>query len=434
MSTRASWSTSDRPASHVVVLSPAAAVAQQLVGMLKTEMADWRFTRCTRVEAVVDAVSKSTEVSAVLLDSGAGQQDEWSRSRLRIVLAELVASLPCEPIVVIVSHHDRCEAAELVASGAQDVLVTRSFGARSLADAIVFADARSSREQARIDPSRPANTSMSSNSSRPEHLVPGPSVEGSELEVMNAIDFGQLVLHYQPIVALASCEVIGVEALVRWNHPTKGLIPPRQFIPIAERSGLIVPLGMWVLREACRQAAAWRAQFARLQVGVNCTPTQLAAPGLVSFVQQTLRDNGLAPPRLLIDITEASLMADQIVARDAVLAMADLGVQISIDDFGSSSQSIRALKGLPIDVLKIDRGVIAGVAVDARDAATAGRVIATASAVGAHSLAEGVESLDQLVALRKLGCQFAQGFYFGRPVPLGQLREMIVACENKVSA
>lgn len=191
---------------------------------------------------------------------------------------------------------------------------------------------------------------------------------------------------------------------------------------------------MWVLREACRQAAAWRARFARLQVGVNFTPTQLSAPGLVSFVQQTLRDNGLAPPRLLIDITEASLMADQIAARDAVLAMAELGIEIAMDDFGSSSQSIPALKGLPISVLKIDRGVIARVAVDAESTATAGRVIATAGAVGANSLAEGVETLDQLVALRKLGCQFAQGFYFGRPVPLPLLREMIAACENKVSA
>lgn len=434
MSTRVVWSTWDRPASHVVVLSPAKSVAQQIVGMLETEMADWRFTRCTRVEAAVDAVKKSAEASAVLLDSGADHRAQWSRSRLRIILAELVASLPDEPIVVIVSEHDRIEAAELLASGAQDVLVARSFGARSLADAIVFADVRSSRELAGPAPPKPTTTPTSGSLHRSEPLPPQHTAEGTELEVMNAIDSGQLVLHYQPIVALANGEVVGIEALVRWNHPTKGLIPPLQFIPIAESSGLIVPLGMWVLREACRQAAAWRARFARLQVGVNFTPSQLSAPGLVSFVQQTLRDNGLAPPRLLIDITEASLMADQAVARDAVMAMADLGVQISMDDFGSNSQSIPALKGLPIDVLKIDRLVIAGVAVDARDTATAGRVIATASAVGANSLAEGVESLDQLVTLRKLGCQFAQGFYFGRPVPLGQLRQMIITCENKVSA
>jgi len=407
---------------------------EQTVGMLESEASDWRFTCCTRVEAAVDAVQKSREPSAVLVESGSGNDAGWSRSRLRIILAELVASLPNEPIVVIVGTHDRTEAAELVASGAQDVLVARSFGARSLVDAIVLADARTSRERTQLVAAGSATPSAYGGRRRPELMGATPSAQSNELELMNAIDAGQLVLHYQPIVALASGEVIGVEALVRWNHPTKGLVPPRQFIPVAETSGLIVPLGMWVLREASRQAAAWRARFARLQVGVNFTPTQLSAPGLVSFVQQTLRDNGLAPPRLLIDITEASLMADQIAARDAVLAMAELGIEIAMDDFGSSSQSIPALKGLPISVLKIDRGVIARVAVDAESTATAGRVIATAGAVGANSLAEGVETLDQLVALRKLGCQFAQGFYFGRPVPLPLLREMIAACENKVSA
>jgi diguanylate cyclase (GGDEF)-like protein/PAS domain S-box-containing protein len=221
---------------------------------------------------------------------------------------------------------------------------------------------------------------------------------------------------YQPIVDLGTREVVGVEALLRWQHPDRGLLMPTDFIALAEDTGLIVPLGEIVLRRACDQARRWGARAPRpLAVSVNLSGRQLAAPGLVLMVTEGLAATGLDPSLLCLEITESVLMSDVETAMNAMTALRGLGVRLAVDDFGTGYSALAYLKHFPVDQLKIDRSFILGLGQDPRDAAIVSSVLALADALGLAAVAEGVESAEQERELRSLGCRRAQGFRFARP-------------------
>jgi diguanylate cyclase (GGDEF)-like protein/PAS domain S-box-containing protein len=228
----------------------------------------------------------------------------------------------------------------------------------------------------------------------------------------------ELRLHYQPIWSLESGRIEAVEALVRWERPGHGLLAPGAFIAIAEESDLILGLGEWVLHEACRQAAIWRAQFgddAPLPVHVNVSVRQLAVPELVSVVANALADSGLAAADLALEITESGLIETGDRPAMAIQALKDLGVRIVLDDFGTGYSSLSYLKRFPIDELKIDREFVSRLGIVGEDAAIVQAVVALAHALGICVVGEGVETDEQVVALHGLGCERAQGYWLARP-------------------
>jgi EAL domain-containing protein (putative c-di-GMP-specific phosphodiesterase class I) len=213
---------------------------------------------------------------------------------------------------------------------------------------------------------------------------------------------------------------VDIEALVRWEHPQRGLVPPAEFIPVAEETGLIAPLGEWVMREACRQVRIWQDEFPQptgLGISVNFSGRQLAQRNIVDVVSRILDEAGLPAGSLTLEITESVLMSDARQAVEVVRALAALGVRFSIDDFGTGYSSLAYLKRFSAHVLKIDRSFIDGLGRDAQDTAIVGATIALAQALGMETVAEGVEDPNQLGFLRRLGCSRAQGYYFSRPVP-----------------
>ncbi|HEX9738254.1 MAG TPA: EAL domain-containing protein [Candidatus Limnocylindria bacterium] len=244
----------------------------------------------------------------------------------------------------------------------------------------------------------------------------------SELE--QAISRGDFVLHYQPFVDLRNGRLTGLEALIRWRHPERGLIEPDEFIPAAEETGLIVPLGAWITGEACRQMAAWDKANAlpgangRLPlISVNVSTRQLTDPSLLDMVAGSLRDVGLAPNRLLLEITESTLMADVVATEQKLLGLRGTGVQLAMDDFGTGYSSLSYLERLPVDLLKIDRSFTASLG-DDRDVPVLLRsIIKLGQTLGLQVLAEGIERGDQVVRLRELGCRLGQGFHFSPPLP-----------------
>ena len=232
---------------------------------------------------------------------------------------------------------------------------------------------------------------------------------------------GALSLHYQPKVRAADGRVTGVEALLRWQHPTRGAVPPAEFIPVAERFGLIDRLGAWVIEEACRQLRAWAAQGLLLRVAVNLSMHQLRQPGLVGFVRATLQAHGVPPQRLMFEITESAAMGDADATGRVFDELDDLGTELAIDDFGTGYSSLAWLRRLPSRQLKIDRSFVQDLD-SRRDAlAIVEAVVGLAHALGLAVVAEGVETAAQRDLLRRLGCDELQGYLFARPVPAGQL-------------
>jgi diguanylate cyclase (GGDEF)-like protein len=235
---------------------------------------------------------------------------------------------------------------------------------------------------------------------------------------------GRLALVFQPVVSLSDGAPTSVEALVRWHHPRRGTIPPAAFIPMAEETGLVGPLGRWVVREACRQLAAWEAALPPAQVpavAVNVSGRQLEDPDLVANVARALRGSGVEPGRLTLEITETALARDPEASRDVLVALRALGVRLAIDDFGTGYSSLSYLQHFPVDVLKIDKRFIDGVAGGGSEAALARTIIALADSLGLRTVAEGVEQDRQHEALRGLGCELAQGYLFARPMPADDL-------------
>ncbi|MDQ1489375.1 MAG: hypothetical protein QOJ23_1889 [Actinomycetota bacterium] len=252
----------------------------------------------------------------------------------------------------------------------------------------------------------------------------------TEQALRRAITDGELRLHYQPIVTLATGRTAGVEALVRWEHPQGHLVMPSDFIPVAEETGLIVPMGEWVLGEACRQAQAWRQEhpaLAELTVSVNLSGRQIAQSDLVPVVANVLADTGLPPSALVLEITESVLMRDAEYAINVLRALKDLGVRLSVDDFGTGYSSLSYLKKFPVDVLKIDRSFVDGLGTDGEDSAIVRAIINLAESLGLETVGEGTETVTQVEALQELGCNKAQGYLFSRPQAAAVLIEALLA-------
>jgi diguanylate cyclase (GGDEF)-like protein/PAS domain S-box-containing protein len=242
---------------------------------------------------------------------------------------------------------------------------------------------------------------------------------GLEAELRRAIERQEFVVHYQPIVRLETGAVIGAEALVRWQHPTRGLVPPLEFIPLAEETGLIVPLGSWVLRQACHQLAEWqktRGGGEPFVMNVNLSSRQLVRDLIADEVAEAVDDSGIRASWLVLEVTETVLMADPIQAATALTHIRDLGVRVALDDFGSGYSSLSHLRRFPIDIVKIDKSFVDDVTHEGADSAIARGIIELGRAMQIHTVAEGVEGDDQAEALRALGCEFGQGYYFAKPL------------------
>jgi EAL domain-containing protein (putative c-di-GMP-specific phosphodiesterase class I) len=233
-----------------------------------------------------------------------------------------------------------------------------------------------------------------------------------------AVQRGEFVLHYQPQFDLKNGAIVGAEALIRWNHPQHGLVAPARFIPIAEESGLIVPIGEWVLRQACWQAAAWRkAGRTGMVVAVNLSAAQFTRGSLDKTIIGALEESGIDPSMLELELTESILIRDTEATLATVKRLKSLGLRLSIDDFGTGYSSLSYLKRFEVDKLKIDQSFIRDLAVDPEDAAIVRSIIQMAHSLGLRTIAEGVEHESLLHYLRIYHCDEAQGFHLGYPMP-----------------
>jgi diguanylate cyclase (GGDEF)-like protein/PAS domain S-box-containing protein len=251
-------------------------------------------------------------------------------------------------------------------------------------------------------------------------------------DLQRAVENGELFLHYQPIVGVVDGVVKGVEALVRWQHPQRGLVPPLDFIPFAEESGLIVPIGRWVLSEACRTAALWDSPDAP-SISVNVSAVRFRHAGFVEELKEVLEESGLPPERLVIEITESALVEDVERVVDRLEELKALGVQLAIDDFGTGYSSLSYLKDFRVDVLKIDKAFIDSIALGPEDSALARAVMRLGQSLGLTIVAEGVEEDEQADVLRRLGCPLAQGYLFSRPVDAAAVAGLIEVRRSKAA-
>jgi diguanylate cyclase (GGDEF)-like protein/PAS domain S-box-containing protein len=255
-------------------------------------------------------------------------------------------------------------------------------------------------------------------------------IERLELErsLRRAVEADELRALYQPIVSLKEGRLVGVEALLRWEQPGRGQLMPSEFVPFAEETGLIVPLGAWVLGEGCRQAARWRANGARPvppTMHVNLSPRQFTEPHLIDLVAGALADTGTDPDRLCLEVTERALAANPASAATTLKRLAALGVRVAVDDFGTGYSSLASLQYLPISSLKIDRSFVARLDLDPSDDAMVAAVIGLGHNLGLAVIAEGVETPRQLARLDQLGCDYAQGYLFARPETAGRVGELL---------
>ncbi len=237
-----------------------------------------------------------------------------------------------------------------------------------------------------------------------------------EVDLLGALDKDQFFLVYQPMLDLESERVVGAEALIRWNHPTGGLISPDAFVPIAEENGMIVAIGRWVLEQACAQAAAWHREGFHLNISVNVSARQLERPEFVEEVRTALKNSGLDPADLTLEITETVLMRKPDVTAQLLGELKGLGLRIAVDDFGTGYSSLAYLRQFPVDSLKIDRTFITGLALSREAHALTHTLIQLGKALGLQTLAEGVEQHSQVRELQREGCDMAQGFLFARPL------------------
>jgi EAL domain-containing protein (putative c-di-GMP-specific phosphodiesterase class I) len=240
-----------------------------------------------------------------------------------------------------------------------------------------------------------------------------------EDDLRQATNRGEMLVYYQPIVSLKDGRLSGFEALIRWQRPGFGLVAPGEFIPVAEEMGLIVPIGTWVLREACRQMHAWHLQFPSgppLTIAVNFSAKQFIQPDLLEHVVQVLRETGLDPGSLGVEFTESVAMQD--AARTALVLgeLKALGVHTSIDDFGTGYSSLSHLRRLPLDILKLDRSFVSEMLNNNENREIVHTIISLAHILGMHIVAEGVETVEQANQLRSLGCKYAQGYFFSKPM------------------
>lgn len=247
-------------------------------------------------------------------------------------------------------------------------------------------------------------------------------------ELKGAASRGELRLDYQPVIDLATHRMVGVEALVRWAHPERGLLPPLQFIPLAEANGYIRELGDWVLEEACRQSDRWALEHPAhpaLDIAVNLSPRQLDADDVIERIAAVLERTGVDPRRVVLEVTESALAEDTEGMIRKLVRLKSLGVQIALDDFGTGFSSLSVLRRLPLDIIKIDRTFVAGIAREPEEWAVTTAIIALATSLGKRTLAEGIELGEQLAHLRALQCELGQGYLFDRPLPPDALAERL---------
>ncbi|MBF0444557.1 MAG: EAL domain-containing protein, partial [Magnetococcales bacterium] len=246
-----------------------------------------------------------------------------------------------------------------------------------------------------------------------------------------ALDKGEFVLYYQPKLSLLDKQTIGMEALVRWQHPETGLIPPNDFIPIAEETGLIIPLGEWILKTACQQTKDWLEQgYTPLKVAVNLSARQFRQEGLVDLVQSVLNEVGLPPEMLELEITESMVMDDVDEAINVLQQLRSLGVSIAVDDFGTGYSSLSYLRRFPIHILKIDQSFVRDLTSDSKDAAIIESIVSLAKGLDLLVVAEGVESREQQVFLDSVGCDEIQGYFYSKPLPTQEFTKFLAAQKN----
>jgi EAL domain-containing protein (putative c-di-GMP-specific phosphodiesterase class I) len=251
-------------------------------------------------------------------------------------------------------------------------------------------------------------------------------VERLELrsDLQHALDLDQLELHYQPVVRLDGGYIVGVEALLRWQHPQRGLIPPDHFIPVAEETGLIVPVGRWVLETACREGVLLHERFPReepLTISVNLSVRQLQSETLVSDVRAALERSGLPPSSLVLEITESLMLVDADYALSQLYALKGLGIRLAMDDFGTGYSSLSYLSRFPVDILKMDRSFVGS----EENAALTSAIIALGTSLALDVVAEGIELPEQANSLQTLGCEIGQGFLFAKPMTPAALAEFL---------
>jgi diguanylate cyclase (GGDEF)-like protein len=245
-----------------------------------------------------------------------------------------------------------------------------------------------------------------------------------EQDLRKALPAGEFELYYQPIINLANNEISGFEALIRWNHPTQGLIAPGSFIPLSEETGFIVPMGEWVIRQACATAALWPDD---LHVAVNISAVQFRSPGLLQVIVGALAGSGLHPTRLEIEITETVLLLDKEATLTTLHRLRELGVRIAMDDFGTGYSSLTYLQCFPFDKIKIDRSFIRDIADNAGSLNIVRAVAALANGLGMQATAEGVETREQLDRITSEGCTEVQGFWFSHPLPAAEIERLFLS-------
>ncbi len=247
-------------------------------------------------------------------------------------------------------------------------------------------------------------------------------------DIREALKLNQFVLHYQPEVELATRRIVGLEALIRWQHPERGLIPPMDFIPQAEENGLILPLGDWGMSQACRQMQLWQQHWPELRslrVCVNLSARQFSRVGLADHVESLLMQTGLSGHQLGLEMTESSLIADTAVTVGVLASLRRLGVALHMDDFGTGYSSLSHLHRFPFDVLKIDRSFVHRITSGDQSLQIVRTILELARVLGMDVVAEGIETDEQSDLLRQMGCRFGQGFLFAKPLPAAEIAEML---------
>ncbi len=246
-----------------------------------------------------------------------------------------------------------------------------------------------------------------------------------ETQLKQAIGNNELLLHYQPKVEAHSHKIVGLEALVRWQHPTEGMIPPGKFIALAEESSLIDDIGGWVLKSACQQMAKWHtAGTKNIVISINLSPHQLKRQDIVALVKETLKETQIESKFLELELTESALMDDIEKSIAIIEQLKQMGIKLSIDDFGTGYSSMMYLKSLPVDTLKIDHNFVNN-GTNASDGAIVKAIISLAQALQLSTVAEGVETTQQLHFLEKMGCDQIQGFYFSKPLPAHEISQLL---------